>query len=107
MASIRLCEAGNLVQALKEFDRRGYEIAGMVPQSGEILWETSFQEPTVLVVGAEDRGLRTMVRRSCTRLVRIPQRQVIQSLNVASACSVGLYEIFRQRRIAQARGKKA
>lgn len=54
---------------------------------------------TVLVLGAEDRGLRPLVARSCDELVRIPITRApaagLESLNVASATAVAFYELRR------------
>ncbi len=51
-----------------------------------------------LVFGAEDRGLRRLVRESCDDLVRIPIDAATDSLNVGTAAAIGLYETARRRR---------
>jgi len=56
-----------------------------------------YRGPTVLMVGAERRGLTPSQRRLCTGLLRIPMRDAVDSLNVANAMSVLLYEAYRQR----------
>ncbi|MCZ6764400.1 MAG: RNA methyltransferase [Alphaproteobacteria bacterium] len=55
---------------------------------------------TALVLGAEGRGLRPLVARSCDELARIPltaKTQVVDSLNVAAAAAIALYEVRRGR----------
>jgi TrmH family RNA methyltransferase len=54
--------------------------------------------PTVLVVGNETRGLSSGYRELCDVLVRIPMYGTADSLNVACAASILLYEAGRQRR---------
>jgi TrmH family RNA methyltransferase len=56
-----------------------------------------FSGPTVLVVGNETAGLSTAWREACTDLVSIPIGGAASSLNAASAGTVVLYEIARQR----------
>jgi 23S rRNA (guanosine2251-2'-O)-methyltransferase len=51
----------------------------------------------VLVVGSEGEGLRPRVAASCDKLVSIPVRGSVGSLNVAAAASVLVFEAVRQR----------
>jgi 23S rRNA (guanosine2251-2'-O)-methyltransferase len=52
----------------------------------------------VFVLGAEGRGLRPRVLRSCDAAVAIPMAGRIESLNVSTAAAVLLFEAARQRR---------
>ncbi len=52
---------------------------------------------TVLMLGSERKGLSPRQRRLCDQLVRIPMAGATDSLNVASATSILLYESYRQR----------
>jgi tRNA G18 (ribose-2'-O)-methylase SpoU len=56
-----------------------------------------FRGPIVLAVGAERQGLSEPMRRACDLLVRIPMAGRIDSLNVAVAGSLILYEAFSRR----------
>ena len=49
------------------------------------------------VFGAEGKGLRPLVRRTCDLAVSIPQLGQVESLNVSVAAAVLLYEARRQR----------
>lgn len=57
-------------------------------------------EPLVLVLGAEGRGLSTLVERRCDQVVSIPVLGRIESLNVAAAAAVALFDIARARKRA-------
>jgi 23S rRNA (guanosine2251-2'-O)-methyltransferase len=48
---------------------------------------------TVLVMGAESKGLRPRVRAACDELVALPLRGRMESLNVSAAAAVLLYAI--------------
>ena len=54
----------------------------------------------VLIVGSEGAGLRPRVAAACDELVSIPLRGRVESLNVASATAVLLYEILQRRQEA-------
>jgi 23S rRNA (guanosine2251-2'-O)-methyltransferase len=49
----------------------------------------------VLIMGSEDKGLSDLVRKNCDFLVRIPMRGTVDSLNVAAATAVLLFEMCK------------
>lgn len=55
----------------------------------------SYNPPTVLMLGNEHSGLSENERSLCGQLVRIPMAPEMDSLNVAVAGSLLLYEVFR------------
>jgi 23S rRNA (guanosine2251-2'-O)-methyltransferase len=61
------------------------------------MWEADFTGGIAFVFGAEGKGLRPLVRRSCDLEVSIPQLGHVASLNVSVAAAVLLYEARRQR----------
>jgi TrmH family RNA methyltransferase len=57
---------------------------------------------TVLLMGSEREGLSKAQREACHRLVAIPMRGQVDSLNLGVAASLVLYEILDQREIPSA-----
>lgn len=89
----------NVNRALEKLESAGYWTVGLAgDDSAQDLFETNLPEPVALVVGAEGRGISPSVRANCQLLVRIPMMGRIESLNAATAGTVVLYEIVRQRR---------
>lgn len=56
-----------------------------------------FRAPTAILLGNEPRGLDQAERAACDTILRIPQAGQVDSLNVATAAAVILYEAARQR----------
>ena len=61
------------------------------------LWEVDLTGGLALVFGAEGKGVRPLVRRSCDATVAIPLADGVESLNVSVAAAVTLFEARRQR----------
>ncbi|HKQ94855.1 MAG TPA: RNA methyltransferase [Aestuariivirgaceae bacterium] len=56
-------------------------------------YRRSYRRPVLVMLGSESGGLPPELRHLCTRLVRIPMRPGVESLNVAAATAVMLYEL--------------
>jgi 23S rRNA (guanosine2251-2'-O)-methyltransferase len=61
------------------------------------LWSSDLTGSAALVLGAEGRGVRPLVRRTCDGVISIPLSGKVGSLNVSVAAAVLLYEARRQR----------
>ena len=61
------------------------------------LWRTDLTGGAAFVFGAEGKGLRPLVRRTCDAAVSIPLAGHVESLNVSVAAALLLYEARRQR----------
>jgi 23S rRNA (guanosine2251-2'-O)-methyltransferase len=88
----------NLARALDELDRLGWRAIGLAGDASEPLEQVLDARPTVLVLGSEGEGLRRLVGEHCDALARIPVPGGFDSLNVAAAAAVALYEATRPRR---------
>jgi 23S rRNA (guanosine2251-2'-O)-methyltransferase len=87
----------NLARYLQEVKGPELWVYGAAAEAETSMWETELTGGVALVFGAEGRGLRPLVARSCDALVSIPTRGQVESLNVSVAAALLLYEACRQR----------
>jgi 23S rRNA (guanosine2251-2'-O)-methyltransferase len=90
--------AANLTQTLKAFKERGVFVLGLDGGGDNSLPNLQLaNEPVLLVVGSEGKGLSRLVTETCDAVVSIPISSATESLNAGIAVSVTLYEIARRR----------
>jgi 23S rRNA (guanosine2251-2'-O)-methyltransferase len=88
----------NLARYLDEVKGGDLWVYGAAGEEGAApMWDTDLSGGVALVFGAEGKGLRPLVRRTCDALVSIPLAGQVESLNVSVAAGVLLYEARRQR----------
>jgi 23S rRNA (guanosine2251-2'-O)-methyltransferase len=87
----------NLARALDELDGLGWRAVGLAGDAAETLAAVLDGRPTVLVLGSEGEGLRRLVGEHCDALARIAMPGGFESLNVAAAAAIALYEATRPR----------
>ncbi|HEX9380206.1 MAG TPA: 23S rRNA (guanosine(2251)-2'-O)-methyltransferase RlmB [Gaiellaceae bacterium] len=87
----------NLARYLGEVKRGDLWIYAAVGDGAKPMWETDLSGGLALVFGAEGKGIRPLVRRTCDDAVSIPLAGTVESLNVSVAAALLLYEARRQR----------
>jgi 23S rRNA (guanosine2251-2'-O)-methyltransferase len=87
----------NLARYLEEIKGADLWVAGAAGESGTPMWQADLSGGLAFVFGAEGKGLRPLVRRTCDLTVSIPLLGRVESLNVSVAAAVLLYEARRQR----------
>lgn len=70
-------------------------IVGASPAGSINYNEIRYASPTILMLGNERSGLTPNEKAACQHLIRIPMCKGIDSLNVAVAGSLLMYEVFR------------
>jgi 23S rRNA (guanosine2251-2'-O)-methyltransferase len=100
VSHVKVASVVNIARAVGELKDAGVWTIGLDADGSESYEQIDFTMPSALVLGAEGQGLRRLVRESCDRLVSIPMRGHVASLNVSVAAAVVLYEALRQRAAA-------
>ena len=60
-----------------------------------VSFRRNYKSPTLLVMGSEGKGLSEQAAKACSSLVRIPMQDGAESLNVAIATALILYEALK------------
>ncbi len=88
----------NVARALEDLKQQGFWVFGADAGGDAPLWDVDLRGRAVIVLGEEGRGMRPLVRKHCDRICEIPMPGKFESLNVAAAAAVLLFEAVRQRR---------
>ena len=99
--SLPLVPVTNVARALERIADAGLAVIGAAAGAGHALFDTDLRAPHAVVLGGEARGLRRLTREKCDRIVSIPLRDPVESLNVSAATAVFLFEAMRQRSAAR------
>ncbi len=88
----------NLAQAIEELKAAGAWIVGLEGGEGsQPIEEVKLDGALAVVVGGEGSGMRSLTRKMCDHLVRLPMYGQVDSLNAAVAGSVVLYMALQAR----------
>ena len=91
----------DIMKFIGQCKREGFQIAATVLGAGRTHFEADFGRPSVVILGQEGGGLPGDVVNAIDLQIRIPMAETVESLNVATAAAVILYEVLRQRKSLQ------
>lgn len=95
---VKVARAKNINRLIDKMKEKGIWVIGtdVKAQTNYTSWD--WNRKTALVLGSEGKGLHELTKQKCDTLVKIPIYGRINSLNVAVAAGIILYEILRQRK---------
>lgn len=85
------------IETLDWLNERGVRVVAATPSASEEFTKTDLKGPVAIAVGTEQLGLSKLWMDAAAIRVRIPMHGVADSLNVATATTLLLYEVVRQR----------
>ena len=86
----------NLTRTIERLKKEGVWIYGAAME-GEDFRKVDFSGPAALVIGSEGEGLSRLVTENCDKLVSLPMKGKIGSLNASVAAGVLLYAMMGAR----------
>ena len=81
--------------------KEGIWVYGAAGEAEERLFDLDLTLDLAIVIGAEEKGIRPLVKRKCDRLFSIPMQGPISSFNASVSGGMILFEVMRQRRWVQ------
>ncbi len=93
--SLRLAKA-SASEFIAWKQERAYSVVGTSGEGSEHYRSVNYPRPLIILSGSERQGLSPELMQACNQLVRIPMVGRCDSLNLAVATSVVLYEVFNQ-----------
>ena len=89
--------SSNLIKVVENYRSQGLQIVATLPKANKLYWDIDFTRPTLILLGNEGAGLSEQLTSLSNLQVKIPLNAGVESLNVAIASALLLYEARRQR----------
>ena len=97
LSVISVCRERSLPESIAFLKECGMQILVCDEKGKDSVYDANLNGPLAIVMGAEDKGVSAAVRRMAGKVVHIPMKGPIASLNVSVATGVVLFEALRQR----------
>jgi RNA methyltransferase, TrmH family len=87
----------NLHELVTNYKQQGVQIVSTSSHTETSYWDVDLRSPTLILLGNEGAGLSPELAALADIRVKIPMAAAVESLNVATAAALILYEARRQR----------
>jgi tRNA G18 (ribose-2'-O)-methylase SpoU len=89
-----------VADALKILREDGYTVYALHPRAEAALGATDYPEKTAFILGHEEFGFSfDLAKEPDVIPIRIPQVGIVESMNVAVAASIAVYDYLRERKL--------
>ncbi len=93
MEYLPVCRVTNLSRAIEQLKTAGFWIIGMDGYAQTTIDKINKSGKNAIVMGSEGKGMRRLVEETCDTTVRLEISSKVESLNVATAAAIALYEM--------------
>lgn len=97
LTRLPVCKEQSILHAIGFLKECGIEVVAFDDKGNRSIYETDLSKSVALIMGSEDRGVSAAAKKMSDRVVKIPMRGKISSLNVSVASGIVLFETLRQR----------
>ena len=96
-AHLPIARVVNIVATIDALKREGIWVYGASGEAKELIYNLDLNIDVAIVIGAEGKGIRPLVKKKCDSLFSIPAKGPISSFNASVSGGMILYEVMRQR----------
>jgi TrmH family RNA methyltransferase len=89
----------DLRATVQQSQEAGMQVVATLPTANLTYWEVDWQKPSLILLGNEGAGLSADLAAMADKQVKIPLSPEVESLNVAIAAALMLYEAQRQQQL--------
>jgi RNA methyltransferase, TrmH family len=87
----------NLAELIASYQQQGVQVVSTTSQTKTSYWDADLRSPTLILLGNEGAGLSQDLAALADLQIKIPMAPAVESLNVATAAALILFEVRRQR----------
>ena len=96
-AHLPIVKVVNIANTIDVLRKEGIWVYGASGEASELIYDLDLDIHLAIVLGAEGKGIRPLVKKKCDRLFSIPMKGPVSSFNVSVSGGMILYEVMRQR----------
>ena len=94
---INICRVNSLLKAVDSLHLNGIKVFTSEMNADRKVSELPLEEPCCIVMGSEDKGVQSYIRKAADEHFSIPMASDFDSLNVSVAAGIILYEALKHR----------
>jgi len=94
---MNICRVSNLKETILFLKNSGLQIVAATEHATNLYYEPDYQQPLAIIMGSEEKGIAGEYLQLSDSKVKIPLQGEIESLNVAVATGILVFEVVRQR----------
>ena len=96
-AHLPIARVTNIAATIDLLKKEGIWVYGASGEAKDLIYQLDLTVDLAIVIGAEGKGIRPLVKKKCDRLFSIPMKGPLSSFNASVSGGMILYEIMRQR----------
>ncbi|MBM4338856.1 MAG: 23S rRNA (guanosine(2251)-2'-O)-methyltransferase RlmB [Deltaproteobacteria bacterium] len=96
-AHLPVARVVNIAATIDRLKNEGIWVYGASGEAKDMLYSLDLNIDLAIVIGAEGKGIRPLVKKKCDRLFSIPMKGPVSSFNASISGGMILYEVMRQR----------
>ena len=96
-AHLPIAKVVNIATTIDFLKKEGIWVYGASGETKDLIYQLDLNIDLAIVIGAEGKGIRPLVKKKCDRLFSIPMKGPLTSFNASVSGGMILYEVMRQR----------